>query len=254
MIIDCNAHLGHWPFRDLKNSQPQDFVALMDDCGVTQACVAPFQGILYNDVRPANDWLAENVQAHGERLIPNATINPNFPRWEKDLAEAVAMGFKGVRLYPDYHSYELGDGCLRDLMAAVDEAGLSVGIHARMYDVRLHHPRCIVPPVAMADAGELAAKFPAVPLILCNLKTAEITGLAEDLKAQSNLYVEISNLEGPGGVRKLVEAVGSASILFGTHAPYQYMDSSLLKMRESELCEDDSAAIFYGNMAKIITE
>ncbi len=252
MIIDCNAHLGYWPFRDVKNSQPDEFVALMDGCGVTQACVAPFQGILYNDVRPANDWLAEHIQPYGDRLIPNATINPNFPLWEKDLEEAVAMGFSGVRLYPDYHSYELGDGCLSDLMAAVDAAGLSVGIHARMYDMRLHHPRCIVPAAEVGDAGKLAARFPGVPIILCNLKTAEINGVTEDVKALSNLYVEISNLEGPGGVAKLAATVGAEKVLFGTHAPYQYMDSSLLKMQEAELSEDDAAAIFYGNMVKIL--
>ncbi len=247
MIIDCNAHLGHWPFRHLENSQPDDFVALMDRCGVTQACVAPFQGLLYGDVRPANDWLIEAIAPHRDRLIPHAAINPNFPDWERDFGEAVDGGCVGVRLYPNYHSYELGDGCLTDLMAAAKEHSVTVSIHLRMYDERLHHPRCMVPPVAVTEAGAVALKFPEVSIVLCNIKTAEIMGIAEDIRSLPNLYVEISNLEGTGGVEKLVAEIGAASIVFGTHAPYQYMDAALLKMKEAVLSEEDSAAIFYKN-------
>ena len=248
MIIDCNAHLGHWPFRHLNDSQPDDFVALMDRCGVTQACVAPFQGLLYGDVRPANDWLIEAIAPHRDRLIPYAAINPNFPDWERDFREAVDGGFVGVRLYPNYHSYELRDACLSDLMAAAKEHGVTVSIHLRMYDERLHHPRCMVPPVAVAEAGAVARKSPEVNIVLCNIKTAEIMGIAEDLRSLPNLYVETSNLEGTGGVEKRVAEIGAASIVFGTHAPYQYMDAALLKMKASVLSEDDSAAILYKNV------
>ncbi len=247
MIIDCNAHLGHWPFRYLENSQPDNFVALMDRCGVTQACVAPFQGLLYGDVRPANDWLIEAIAPHSDRLMPHAAINPNSPDWQRDLEEAIAGGFVGLRLYPNYHGYELGDGCLADLMAAAQAHSLTVSIHARMYDERLHHARCLVPPVTVTEAGTIARRFPEVAIVLCNIKTAEINAIAEDLGSLPNLYVEISNLEGIGAVEKLVAEIGAGSIVFGTHAPYQYMEASLLKMRESVLAAEDSAAILYKN-------
>ena len=54
MIVDCNAHLGHWPFRDIANSAPEQFIALMDSRGITQAAVATIQSVVYADVQPAN--------------------------------------------------------------------------------------------------------------------------------------------------------------------------------------------------------
>lgn len=252
MIIDCNAHIGHWPFRALKNAQPDEFVALMDRCGVTQACVGVFQGLLYGDVRPANDWLAEACQKHPQRLIPHAIVNPAFPGWERDLDEARQMGFTGLRLYPNYHCYELGDTCTSELMAAAADQSLLVGIHVRMYDERLHHPRCKVPAVDVTQVGALAAQQPTVPIVLCNIKTAEIAAISDALKQTANLCVEISNLEGTGGVEKLIGQIGAQSILFGTHAPYQYTDAALLKMRESEVSEQDAAAILHGNIEAIL--
>ncbi len=252
MIIDCNAHIGYWPFRALKNAQPDEFVSLMDRCGVAQACVGVFQGLLYGDVRPANDWLAKACHTHPERLTLPIFVNPSFPGWEQDLDEALQMGFTGVRLYPNYHCYELGDACAAELMAAAAEHSLLVGVHIRMYDERLHHPRCIVPAVNVTQVAELVDGQPGVPVVLCNIKTAEITAVADTVKQAANLYVEISNLEGTGGVEKLIGQVGAGSILFGTHAPYQYMDAALLKMRESDISEEDAAAIFSLNAQRIM--
>ncbi|MFP3904760.1 MAG: amidohydrolase family protein, partial [Armatimonadota bacterium] len=105
MIIDCNAHLGHWPFRDLQYSSADDFVNLMNRNGITRAVVAPYQGLLYGDVRPANEWLLEEVSAHSERFVALGAINPAFPDWERDLSAAIGQGFSGVAVYPNYHSY-----------------------------------------------------------------------------------------------------------------------------------------------------
>ncbi len=250
MIIDCNAHLGYWPFRHVRDSQPDEFVALMDSRGIGQAWVAPFQGVLYGDVRPANDWLIKAIGAYGERLIPHAAINPNFPEWERDFEEAVAAGFVGLRLYPNYHSYELGGSCMADALAAAGDCGMTAGIHLRMYDERLHHPRCMVPAADVKGIGAVAEQFAQVPIVLCNIKTLEIQGIAADVRRLPNLHVEISNLEGVGAVEKLVAEVGAESVVFGTHAPYQYMDAALLKMRESQLSGEDGAAVFHGNAAR----
>lgn len=251
MIVDCNAHLGYWPFRDVPNSPPEQFVALMDSRGITRAAVAPFQGVLYGDVRPANCWLMEAVAPFADRFLPQATLNPAFSAWERDLQEAVSAGFRGLRLYPNYHGYELRDDCMHELLTSAGQAQLTVGIHQRMFDERLHHPRCMVPPVDLSAIGDLAAQFPEVNLLLCNCKPYESEALLEALSACANLYVDISVLEGVGRLETLVPRVGSGSIVFGSHAPYQYLDAALLKLRESCLSQDDTAAILHGNAERL---
>jgi predicted TIM-barrel fold metal-dependent hydrolase len=41
------------------------------------------------------------------------------------------------------------------------------------------------------------------------------------------------------------------SIVFGSHAPYQYLDAALLKLRESCLSQADMDAIVYGNAQRL---
>ena len=76
---------------------------------------------------------------------------------------------------------------------------------------------------------------------------AAISAIAEGFRSLANLYVELSHVEGTGGVEKLAAEIGAESIIFGTHAPYQYADAALLKMRESALSEEQQAAVLYGN-------
>lgn len=251
MIVDCNAHLGHWPFRDIANSAPEQFIALMDSRGITQAAVATFQSVVYADVHPANCWLMEAIAPFAERFLPQATINPAFPAWERDLETAIAAGFRGLRLYPNYHGYELSDDCMHDLLDAAGENRLPVTIHQRMFDERRHHPRCIVPAVELSAIGELATQYHDVSLLLCNCRPYQSEPIMEALSACANLHVDISVLEGVGRLETLIPQIGVHSIVFGSHAPYQYLDAALLKLRESCLSQADMDAIVYGNAQRL---
>ncbi len=247
MIIDCNAHLGYWPFRDLQYSSADDFVNLMNRNGITQAVVAPYQGLLYGDVRPANEWLLEEVSSHGERFIPLAAVNPACPDWEGDLSAAIRQGFSGVAIYPNYHSYALEDRCARDLFDALTDQGMFVRMHVRMQDERLHHPVCGVAPVDISTVPQLAADAPSVGVLIANATNAEWPAIAEALQSRDNLFMDISHIERVGGVRLLAEDVGVESVAFGTHAPLQYAQAAVLKIGEAGLEEPDGEAILHEN-------
>lgn len=247
MIIDCNAHLGHWPFRDLQYSSADDFVNLMNSNGITQAVVAPYQGLLYGDVRPANEWLLEEVSSHGERFIPLAAINPAFPAWEGDLRRAIDRGFSGVAIYPNYHSYTLEDQCARDLFDALADEGLFVRVHVRMQDERLHHPVCGVAPVDISTLPQRAAEVPSVGVLIANATNAEWPAISEALRTTDNFFMDISHVERVGGMSLLAEDVGVGSVAFGTHASLQYAQAAVLKIREAGLQEQHRQRILHEN-------
>lgn len=47
---------------------------------------------------------------------PFAVINPAFPGWERDFEICFEnMGFKGLRLFPTYHGYNLSDNWYFDI-------------------------------------------------------------------------------------------------------------------------------------------
>ena len=247
MIIDTNTHLGHWPFRKLAHSDADSFLRLMDGFGIAQAWVGAFEGVFYRDCGQANRDLLDEIAGHEDRLMPWAAINPSFPGWEDDLAEAAEAGMMGVRLYPNYHGYTLEDPCCFDLLAALSERGLPVAIYHKLVDERLHHWRCLVPPTELTLAP-LVERFPKLPIICCGVS---LLGLGQ---LPAGVYVETSRIEGTAGIATLTDAIGADSVLFGSHAPYFYLEAGLLKMVESGLSEAQQQAIFHGNAQRIMSD
>lgn len=251
MIIDTNCSIGEWPFRRLAYSTAAGFLDLMDRHGVAQAWVGSFESIFYRDMAAANRLLRERIQGHEDRLIPWATINPNFPGWENDLAEAVGEGMAGVRLYPNYHGYNLPDDCAADLLALLAEQQLPVAIYYKVVDERLHHWHCLVPPTELY-LDTLLDGFPSLKLLLCGFGLPFAEQHAGLIRAH-RVYLEISRLEGVEGVRHLCETIGSDRVLLGSHAPYFYMQAAHLKIVEAGLEEDEILKLLYQN-ANAITE
>jgi predicted TIM-barrel fold metal-dependent hydrolase len=69
----------------------------------------------------------------------------------------------------------------------------------------------------------------------------------------ANLYVEMSHIESVGGVKRVADAIGVERMLFGTHAPYYYPESSHLKVfTESELTAAEIAAITHENAERLL--
>lgn len=251
MIIDTNAHLGHWPFRKLAHSDADGLLKLMDGYGITQAWVGAYEGVFYRDCGQANRDLLAEIAGHEDRLVPWAAINPNFPGWQDDLAEAVGAGMAGVRLYPNYHDYALLDECSLELLAELQARALPVAIYHKLVDERLHHWHCKVPPTEMTIAP-LVERFPALTIICCGVGLPML-GQPKQAPPVGRVYVETSRVEGAGGIASLVEVIGAERVLFGSHAPYFYLEAGLLKLVESGLPKDQRQALLYGNACRILT-
>jgi len=67
------------------------------------------------------------------------------------------------------------------------------------------------------------------------------------------LRFDISHVDGVGAVGKLAAKIGTERILFGSHAPFFYLQSSLLKMKEADLTDEQREAILEGN-ARLVLE
>lgn len=248
MIIDTNAHLGHWPFRKLAHSDADSILRLMDGHGITQAWVGAFEGVFYRDCGQANRDLLAQIAGHEDRLVPWAAINPNFPGWEDDLQEAAEAGMVGVRLYPNYHEYSLLDECSLELLAPLQSQSLPVAIYHKLVDERLHHWHCKVPPTEMTLAP-LVEHFPELTIICCGVGLLNLPQVPE----APRVFVETSRVEGAGGIATLVEKIGAERVLFGSHAPYFYLEAGLLKLVESGLNEETRQALLHGNARRILT-
>ena len=248
-LIDVNVNLSRWPTRQLRFDDTAALVAKLRSHGVTQAWAGSFDGLLHKDLAAVNTRLADECRRHGRGLlVPFGSINPKLPDWEEDLRRCAGEHrMPGLRLHPNYHGYKLDDPELARLLRLATERRLIVQIAVAMEDERMMHPRLRVEPVDTAPLAELVKATPGLRLILLNaLGTLRGQPLL-DLVAAGEVYVEISMLEGVGGVASLLTQLPADRLLFGSYTPLFYFESALLKLKESPLTEQQLRAIRSGN-------
>ncbi|OGG46341.1 MAG: hypothetical protein A3F84_01245 [Candidatus Handelsmanbacteria bacterium RIFCSPLOWO2_12_FULL_64_10] len=254
MIIDVNAWLGGWPFRSLRDNTPEALVARMDRSGIDVAAVSPIEAIFHRNVQPANERLAEAVTPFRGRLIPIATLNPTYTRWEDDLKAChEKLGMKGVRLFPAYQGFEVDGPVARRAAEACRERGLAIFIPHRMEDPRQRHwmdPGKVVDPAQIAS---LVAAVPGLTVIVPNLRGVARSALWKRPEVRDQpWYVDLSLGEVHRDLGTFVEQGGASHLVFGTHLPLSYAGPALVKRAILPVDADTLEDISHRHAAKIL--
>ena len=140
MLIDIHAYVGHWPFRRLRGNNCRALLERMNTYGVDKAVVSNINGIFYKNAQSANEELFEEIKSdryYQNRLIPFAVINPTYTDWRYDLEVCYRkLGMKGLRLYPQYHDYEITNPSCIELVKMARDLGMPVSFPMRVIDTR----------------------------------------------------------------------------------------------------------------------
>lgn len=237
MIIDTNVHLSRWPFRRLADDEPAALVARLQRHGVIEAWAGSFDGIFHKDIGGVNARLEEDCARHGRGLlIPFGTVNPTLPDWREDLRRCREVHhMPGIRVYPNYHGYTLDDPKFTELLRTATDSGLVVQLVVQMEDDRMQHPLMKIPAVDLAPLPKLAETHPKLRLMLLNGFRSLNGAAAKTLAKAPWVRFDFAMLDGIGGVGDAVEAVPANRVLFGSHAPFYYFESALLKVKEAGL-------------------
>lgn len=255
MIVDTNVHLGRWPFRHSPWNTTAAIISKLKSLKITQAwcgsCDAPFD----KDLAGVNDRLVrECAQAGDGLLLPFGCVNPKFPDWRDDLRRChESHRMRGVRLYPGYHGYALGDDESVDLLKQTATRNLLVQIVVQMEDFRTQHPIMQVPSVDLTNMPSLVTKIPSLRVQLLNSTGVIPEQILVPLSRSSRVFFDIAMIEGLGGVAKVLEKTGPSAILFGSHFPLFYVESALLKIREAALSDVDTEAVQSVNARRILS-
>ena len=254
MIIDANVSLSRWPFRRLAGDEAPDLVARLRKQGVTQAWAGSFDGMLHRDIGGVNARLAADCRTHGKDfLLPFGSINPKLPDWQEDVRRCSEdFRMPGIRLHPNYHGYELSDPAFPELLKLATARRLIVQIALSMEDVRTQYPLLRVAPVDVAPLPDIVRREPGARVVLLNWTPAMREQRLQPFVDAGQIYFDIAMVEGVGGVARLVEKLPAQRVLFGSHAPYFYWQSAMLKMQESGLPEDQKKALFEGNARRVL--
>ena len=252
-LIDTNVSLSRWPCRRLPLDEASALVARLRSQGIKEAWAGSFDGLLHKDIASVNARLAEDCRKHGRGLlVPFGSVNPGLPDWEEDLRRChQEHKMPGIRLHPNYHGYQLETPAFARLLELARECGLIVQLAVTLEDERTQSPLMRAPHVDVAPLPALLAGRPNLRIVLLNWSRGVSGPQLPKLAAAGQVYFDIATVEGVGGVANLLKHVPADRVVFGSHAPFFYLESAVLKLKESALSEPQAASIRAGNARKL---
>lgn len=255
-MIDVNAYLGHFAFRQLRHNTAAGLLWLMDSRRIERAVVSSASAITYRNAQPGNEEVAAEVKGRRDRLLPFAVINPFYAGWLDDLKTChEEFGMKGLRLYPKWHNYRLSDPACLELVNAASERGMVISIPIRVEDRRQRSWLVDVPDVEMEEIARLVKACPQAQFILVNGAGFVNSPLGrKESGLPANYSIEISRLTAvlANEIGQLIANLGAERLVFGTGMPFQYPDPALVKLEVLEAGEEVKEKIRRRNAARLL--
>lgn len=180
-----------------------------------------------------NEYVADYVRAHPDKLIGFASVDPNDRDAPDQLEHAVTvLGLRGLKLGPIYQHFDpLGKAAYR-VYEVAERLGLPVMWHQGTTFVRdapLIHAR----PVLL---DEVATRFPDLRIVIAHLGHPWIEEAMVTIRKHPNLYADISALETRpwqyyNGMLAACEYGVQDRLLLGTDYPFSTLERTVHGLR-----------------------
>ncbi len=232
MIVDIDTLFGFWPGRRVDLSLDR-LLELMAKHGVDAAWTASARGIAY-DFLEGNAEAIAAAQQH-PRLTPVLTLDPRrYLGAPEEVKQRIAEGHRLFRLYPEYQNWSADAPAARKLLSILENAGAVIML-----------------------GGTAAQAIPAIldlstPVVLTWAHFYSLSDLLAYADELPHVYLSTRFLIGPGSLEIAVGALGAQRLLFGSHAPLVTMGAALGLVQQSELPDDQKAAILGGNAQRLL--
>ena len=255
-MIDVNAYLGHFAFRQLRYNTAGGLLRLMDRKRIERAVVSSAAAITYRNAQSGNEELAAEVADHHDRLITFAVLNPAYAGWNDDLRIChEKFGAKGLRLYPRWHNYRLTDPRTLELVRAAAARSMAISIPLRVEDRRQQSWLVDIPNVEHEEIAALVKAVPEARFILVN--GSGYTGSAlgrrgSGLPANYVIDIALLSAELSNEIGHLIANLGEDRVVFGTGMPFHYPDPALAKLEILDAADSVKEKIRSGNAARLL--
>lgn len=262
MLVDINAYVGHWPFRQMNFNTCETLLDRMNKSGVDVSVISNLDGIFYQNTQPANEKLhgeMNSSEIFRDRLVPFAVINPIYAGWKEDLLKCSdQFGMKGIRLYPKYHGYDLTNPSCIELVKMARDRNLPVAFSLRMADSR---------PSSWLDLGgetewnlkdivSIVREVPNAKYLILNVaNSTRMNDDETDLLKKTDLIMDTSG-RSMNNLPNLLSIFGKEKFAFGTHSPILDYYTGRLRIEALKDTEADkeTKALFRAGNAKAFLE
>lgn len=204
MIVDCHSHIMLYPqhmsdtfvaeaSRAKKepvnlNAAPEDHwrAMLHVDHAIVFGLRAKYTGLVV-----PNDFIADYVQQHPQKLTGFASIDPNEANYLDELRRATnVLGLRGLKLGPIYQNYHPMDERMFPVYAYCEQRSLPVLIHQGATFPQ-QGPLKYALPILLED---VAFQYPKLTMIIAHMGHPWIGETIALVRKQPNFYTDISAL------------------------------------------------------------
>ncbi len=180
-----------------------------------------------------DQYVADYVAAHPDRLVGFLSVDPTQDGWERELrAGHEELGLRGIKLLPMYAGFSMDDPRLDPLWRYAERHALPVLLHAgttfiAQAPLAFTLPRLIEP---------VALKFPGVKIILAHLGHPYEAECLVTIRKHDNVFADVSALHyRPFQLYHslmLAQEYGVwPKLLFGTDYPFTTVNASIAGLR-----------------------
>ncbi len=267
MLIDIHAYTGHWPFRRLRGSTCRALLERMNEYSVDMAVVSSINGIFYKNTQSANVELYEEIKSNKQfrnRLIPFAVINPTYTDWKYDLDVCYKkLGMKGLRLYPQYHDYEINAPSCIELVKMARDRGMPVSFSIRVIDTRQRSWFDTKKELNLSDIAAVVSQVPDAKYIVLHTRIGNMSDNAVETIKRANIVFDTARLIGvpvsfghsSAYIPGIIEKYGRDKVAFGSATPFLDYVTPFIRIQvlnEKEADERTKELIFSGNAERIL--
>lgn len=215
MIIDTHTHWGI-VWEDRYGADPAEWLKVLDHHGVDGAVLMGHRGLGSNaDIVRCNDIVRETAGRSGGRLIPVASVHPDFG--EESLRELerclTALGMRGLKLHPWLQGFSLFSPYMDELVKMCGTYDVPVIFHDG------------TPCYSMPEqVGGLALRHPGTKFVLGHSGLLELWRSAMSFgKRCPNLWLTLC---GPhyGAIKEIIETIDENRLLWGTDFGFGFSD------------------------------
>jgi len=233
-MYDASAFCGSWAYRQVTARFLEELISQLKEAGLAGAAISPVEAILHPEPMTANRRFLKECAAcaaaaaagtadrsRAFAVYPVPVIDPNLSNWEEQLAECMALAnshrlpVPAVKIFPNYHGYEIDLPALDALAQSLAALGITLCVQLRMEDERARHRTVNVPPLSIPDIVAFAGCHPELSILVC---APYMRDLAE-LNSAPNISVEMSFVESGHLLRDALRHMTASRLLVGTHAP-----------------------------------
>lgn len=186
---------------------------------------------------------------HSDNLIAFASVYPDSEDVFEELDRIKALGFKGIKLHPDYQSFNVDDEKMKPIYKKISELGLITVFHAG-FDYGFPPPYHATP-----DKLLRALSWFESPVVAAHWGGVNCNQEVVDLLCGKDIYFDTSfgysNLPRYYAL-KIIEKHGTDKILFGTDTPWHTPEMELRLLNNLGLGSKDFEKITHLNAEKLL--